>query len=407
MLLWSGQAVSELGTHAAEIAFPLLVLAMTGSPAKAGIVGFAGGLPYLVFGLPAGAVVDRLDRKRLMLWCDGGRAAAVATLPAAELVGRLTFVHVVVVAFLTGAFTVLARPAEFSALRHVVPAEQIPEAISQNEARVYGAQLAGPPLGGFLFGLGRMLPFVADAASYLVAFLTLRFIRADFQEARSPTATRLRHEVAEGLRWILGHAFVRGIVLLAAAGNFVSNGLGLIIIVIATQEGASPTLIGAIFALAASGGLLGALVAPRLQRSVPPGRGIIGYQVAYAALIPLFIISPPVVFGVLFAVMLFGAPTLNAIFGTYAVALIPDRLMGRIDAAGGVLTAGASPLSRLTAGFLLSALGGNGTLVVWTGIAIAVAVATVASPAIRNVPDLDDLQDGPKREQNDEPQRSE
>jgi MFS family permease len=394
LLLWSGQAVSELGTRGAEIALPLLVLALTGSPAKAGIVGFSTGLPYFLFGLPAGALVDRWDRKRIMLWCEAGRAVAVSTLVTALALDRLTFIQIVLVGFAVGSFTVFARPAEFSALRHIVPQEQIPVAISQNEARVYAAQLAGPPLGGFLFGIGRALPFIVDALSYLVSFLALLFVRASFQEERVASTARLRHEVVEGLRWLRGNAFIRGAVLLAAGGNFVSNGLGLIVIVVAREQGTSPALIGAIFTLSAGGGLLGAAAAPRLQRRLPAALGIIGYQLVYAALIPLFIIVPPIFFGVLFAVMLFGAPTLNAIFGAYSFALIPDRLMGRVDAAAGVLTAGANPLSRLTAGILLSAIGGNATIAVWTGIAFMVALAAAASRAIRNVPELNDLANG-------------
>lgn len=390
-LLWSGQAVSDLGTRAAEIALPLLVLATTGSPAQAGIASFAAGLPYVLLGLPAGALADRWDRKRLMLWCDIGRAGAVATIPLALAIDALTFGQIVVVAFVAGTFTTLARPAQFSALRHVVSRDQIPEAISRNEARTYGAQLAGPPLGGVLFGLGRALPFVADAASYLVSAATLLLIRADFQETREPAASKIRHEVVEGVRWILRHAFVRAAVLLAAAGNLVSNGLGLIIIVVATEQGASPAVVGLIFTIAATGGLFGAIAAPRLQRRIPAAPAIIGYQAAYAALIPLFILVPPAGFGVLFAVMLFGAPTLNAIFGAYEFALIPDRLMGRVDAAAGVLTAGANPVSALVAGLLLSAIGGDGTILVWAGLAAAVALATLASSAIRNVPELDEI----------------
>lgn len=388
MFLWSGQAVSELGTRAAEIALPLLVLAFTNSPAKAGLVGFMSGLPYLVVGIPAGALVDRWDRKRLMLWCDAGRALTVLGLPIAIADNELTFAQILVTAFLMGTFTAFARPAEFSALRHLVAPEQIPAAISQNEARVYAAQLSGPPFGGLLFGLARSLPFIADALSYAVSFLTLLLIRRPFQENREPAKAHMRGDIVEGVQWIRRQPFVRGAVLLAGAGNFISNGLTLIIIVVARDRGASSTYIGLIFTLSAVGGLVGAAAAPRLQRKISPGLGIIGYQAVYAALLPLFLFVSPILFGVLFALMLFGAPTLNAIFGAYDFALVPDRLMGRVDAAASTLTAGASPLSRLFAGLLLAQLGGHGTIEIWIVLAVGVAIATAASSALRNPPDL-------------------
>jgi MFS family permease len=391
MLLWSGQAVSELGTRAAEIALPLLVLALTNSPAKAGLVGFMSGLPYLLLGVPAGALADRWDRKRLMLLSDGARCAAALSLPIAIGVHALTFVQILIVAFVIGAFSALASPAEFGALRHLVASEQIPAAISQNEARVYAAQLSGPPLGGLLFGLSRAFPFLADAVSYTASFFMLLLIRRPFQEERSTPATHIGRDIVEGVQWIWRQPFIRGAVLLAGAGNFISNGLALMIIVIARERGASSAEIGLIFTLGAIGGLIGAGVAPKLQRRIPPGVGIVGYQALWAVLIPLFLFVPPIVFGLLFAVMLLGAPTLNAIFGVYDFALIPDRLMGRVNSAASVLTAGASPIARLSAGLLLAAFGGNGTIEVWIVLATCVLFATVLSRGLRNPPDLNDL----------------
>jgi MFS family permease len=391
MLLWSGQAVSELGTRAAEIALPLLVLALTDSPAKAGLVGFMSGLPYLLLGVPAGALVDRWDRKRLMVLSDGARCLAALSLPVAIALHALTFDQILIVAFVIGAFSALASPAEFSALRQLIASEQISAAISQNQARVYAAQLSGPPLGGLLFGLSRALPFVADAVSYAISFFTLVLIRRPFQEARDKPDTHIGRDIVEGVQWIWRQPFIRGAVLLAAAGNFISNGLVLMIIVIARNRGASSTEIGLIFTLSAIGGLIGAAIAPRMQRRIPAGVGIVGYQAIYVALIPLFLIVPPIVFGLLFALMLLGAPTLNAIFGVYDFALIPDRLMGRVDSAASVLTAGVSPIARLTAGLLLADFGGNRTVEIWIVLATCVLLATARSRALRNPPDLDDL----------------
>jgi MFS family permease len=286
-------------------------------------------LPVFLFGLPAGALVDRVDRRRLMLVCDGVRAISVASIALALLEGSLAFAQIVVVAFVEGTMTVLADPAERGALRQIVPREDIPTAIAQNEARVYGASLAGPPLGGFLFGAARFAPFLFDAFSYVCSFATLAAISTPFQEERGPAHTRLRHEVVEGLRWLAKQSFLRAAVLLAGAGNFVSNGLALVIIVLARGQGASATLIGAVFAIFAAGGLLGSIAAPALQRRLSAPHAVIGYLVIYALLVPILAIASPLELGLLFGAMLFGAPTLNAIFGAYEVALVPDRLLGR------------------------------------------------------------------------------
>jgi len=165
MLLWSGEALSQLGSQASTVAFPLLVLTLTGSAAKAGIVGLAKWLPLAVMALPAGVLADRLDRKRLMIACDAGRALLLASIPIALAVGQPPFAQVAGVAFLDGCLFTVTYVAERGALRHVVPAEQLPAAVAQNEARAFAANILGPPLGGLLFAAARGLPFLADAVS--------------------------------------------------------------------------------------------------------------------------------------------------------------------------------------------------------------------------------------------------
>jgi predicted MFS family arabinose efflux permease len=389
MLLWGGQALSELGSRTAWIAYPLLVLALTGSPAKAGLVGFASRFPFLLFSLPAGALVDRWNRKRIMLICDAGRAMSVGSIAAVVAFAHITFSQILVIAFVEGTMSVFTGPAEFGALRRIVPREQMPAAIAQNEARVYSASLAGPPLGGLLFGVGRALPFLADALSYAVSFLGLLAIRTEFQDVRARERSRLRAEIGEGVRWFWRQGFLRTTFLLAGAGNFVSNGLALVVIVLAQRKGASSTTIGVMFALAAAGGLLGAACAPALQRRLSASQVRIGYHAVYACLIPLLAVAPPLVLGLLLALMLFGAPALNAVFGAYQVALVPDRLLGRIESVAGLIAAGSAPLGTLIAGFLLTGLGPRPTVFVFAGLSVLVVLVAILSRQLRQMPDLD------------------
>src|SRR5262249_16586159 len=156
------QVVSTIGTRVTGVAYPLLVLAETHSPAKAGVVGFAQTLPYMLFYLPAGALVDRWDRKRTMIAAAAGRTRAPGRLATAPALDELTFAQVVIVAFFEGTLFVFFSLSESAALPQVVPKEQLPTAVAQNQARVQGADLVGQPLGGVLFGISRQLPFAVD-----------------------------------------------------------------------------------------------------------------------------------------------------------------------------------------------------------------------------------------------------
>ena len=163
MLLWSGQVVSNVGTQVSQLAFPLLILALTGSAAQAGFAGALRALPYLFFSLPAGALIDRWDRKRTMIICDAGRAISLASIPVAYALGDLTIVQLYLVSAIEGTLYVFFNIAEAACLPRVVPKEQLPAATAQNMATDGITVLIGPPLGGALYAAGKFLPFVADA----------------------------------------------------------------------------------------------------------------------------------------------------------------------------------------------------------------------------------------------------
>ncbi|MFJ8349597.1 MFS transporter [Streptomyces sp. NPDC094153] len=187
MLLWSGQVVSTVGMRVTALAYPLLVLALTGSPFQAGLVGFAQTLPFLVLYLPAGALVDRWDRRRVMLAADGVRAMLLGLVVLALAVDRLSVAALFTVVFVDGACFVLFQLAESAALPNIVPRHQLPTAVARNQARELGADLAGRPLGGALFAVGHILPFVADMLSYVLGFLAMLFVRPGLQTGATST----------------------------------------------------------------------------------------------------------------------------------------------------------------------------------------------------------------------------
>ena len=226
------------------MAYPLLVLAETHSPAKAGIVGFAQTLPYMLFYLPAGALVDRWDRRRTMIVADVGRALALGSLAIALALDAFSLAQVIAVAFVEGSLFVFFSLSESAALPQVVPKEQLPTAVAQNQARIQGADLVGQPLGGALFGISRLLPFAADAISYTVSVVSLFFVRTAFQEERPRSVTRLRAEMLEGVRWLWQQRFLRAGVFLVAGSNFAFSAMLLALIVRAKDLGASSATVG-------------------------------------------------------------------------------------------------------------------------------------------------------------------
>jgi MFS family permease len=374
------------------VAYPLLVLALTHSPAKAGIVGFAQTLPYMLFFLPAGALVDRWNRKRIMLVADAGRAIVLGSLPLVLAFGSLPFAQIVAVAFVEGALFVFFSLSETAALPQIVPREQLPTAVAQNQARVQGADLVGQPLGGALFGISRLLPFAADAVSYAVSFVSLLFVRPAFQEERSPTRTRLVADIAEGVAWLWRMPFLRTAIFLVAGSNFAFSAIFLAMIVRAKELGASSSEIGLMLAFSGAGALLGAMFAPWAQRRVHAKVVVIGsFWIWAAAALVLPLMHNAFALGAVWGFAGIFGPVFNVTLASYRYALVPDRLLARVGSAALVVAWGAAPLGTITAGFLLQSLGGVDTIVALAGVMVAVGVAAAASRSVRTAPRIDEL----------------
>jgi predicted MFS family arabinose efflux permease len=389
MLLWSGQAVSIVGSHVSQIAFPLLVLALTGSPAMAGLVAAARSLPYLLLTLPAGALVDRWNRKRTMILCSAGSALALASIALAYTLGTLTIAQLALVSFVEGSFAVVFRLAETSALPQVVPKAQLPAAIAQQQAQYAVGAIVGPPLGGALYTAWPLLPFVVDAGSYAASSAALGAVRAPFQTTRAITRRALRAEIGEGMAWLWRHPLIRYMALLTGGINFVTAGGALLIIVLAGQLALSPTLTGAIFASAGAGGLLGALFAPALQRRLRFGQAVIGVCWSYTIvwlLFPLAMSPVPLMF--LAALSSAISPTYDTVQMSYRLASIPDGLQGRVNSVYRLVADGSKALGAAAAGLLLEQLGATPTILVSAGVFAALALLTTLNHHVRQAPAL-------------------
>jgi len=386
-LLWFGSVVSVLGSRASAIAYPLLVLALTGSPADAGLAGFAATIPYLLWQLPAGALVDRWNRKVIMIACDAGRALALASIVLALALDSISLAQIIAVSFIEGSLYVFHSLAEPAAVRNIVHPTHLPLALSQIEARERGAALLGQPLGGFLFDLGRTVPFLADALSYLASLTALLLIKSKFQGERPPARGAFVAEIAQALVWLWRQPFLRATALLIAGSNLLFQALNLLVIVIAREQGASSTTIGLLLAGFGVGGVLGSLAAPWFQRRLSMKAIVIGANWVWALALPgIGLADNLFVLGGLLALMAFVGPLWNVALDVYRLLITPDELQGKVGSVISLLAWGAIPLGSLLAGYLLDSFGSLTTAMVLSVGMVLVAIVASISPAIRRAP---------------------
>lgn len=386
ILLWSGQAVSVLGTQVSQFAFPLLVFFFTKSPIQTGFASATRVLPYLILSLPAGALLDRWDRKRVMIVCDIGRAISLASVPLAFAIGQLTLVQLYLVSFIEGSLFVFFNIAQISCLPHIVPKEQLTQANAQNLAMTKLLLLIGPTLGGILYSLGLFLPFLADAISYTVSVGSLFLIRTPFQKARSLPKRHLRNEVREGLAWLWSHRLLRFLAFITAGSNFVTSGFTLIAIVIAQNLHASSFTLGLTFTIGGIGGISGAFLAPWIQKRFRSGLIIIVVSWLEALFWLLFALaSNMVIVGIVLAACLVLGPIFDVIQLSYRMTTIPDELQGRTNSVFRLIVFSSQPLGLSFAGFLLQAIGVTPTILVTGVCLLTMALISTSNSSLRHM----------------------
>ncbi len=391
LLLWSGQTVSAIGSQFTGFVIPLLVLALTNSPAQAGLVGALQGVPYLILSLPAGALADRWNRKMVMMVCDAGRALNVLTVPVALAIGHLSMIQLYVVALVEGTLFVFFNVAEVASLSRVVGPDQLPGAIARQETTWGISALIGPAAAGALYqAVSSALPFLVDACSYLVSALSLSRIRTRFQADPTASAGTLRSDMHDALRWLWRQPLLRVVVLVSAAGDFLFSGIGLIPLVIARQQmHAPPVTIGFIFTLAAIGGILGSSVAGWVQRRVTFGPALIGTEWILALLYPLLAIAPnPIALGLVRTAMSSTVSVSNTVRLSYQVGCIPDALQGRVNSLTTLLAYGSLPIGQALTGLLLQSLGPTRTIMAITACLAVSAAAVTLNTHVRHAPVL-------------------
>jgi predicted MFS family arabinose efflux permease len=363
-LLWSGQIVSEIGSQVTVLALPTLaIFIFHAGPAAIGLLVASERIPFPLLALGAGAIVDRVRKRRLMLVCNLARAAILATIPVLAAAGALQLWHLFVAAVAMGVFSVFFDVAYLAYIPMLVRGDQLLEANSRLEVTWSAGALAGPGLGGVLVqAVGAARAVLADAASFLVSTVSLLGIR--HHEARLTTARR-RHmlsEVREGLGHVFGNPVLRAQLLcLTLAGVFAHAYEAPLFVFAYGRLHLSPGLLGAVLASAGAGALLGSLVASRVIAALGVGRTMTftdAIAIGLFAAIPLAVFVPP-------AALLFPLFVVSGAVGTAGniaqvtlrQSLSPARLQGRMSSVFRSFFWGAWPLGNLLGGLLAATIG--------------------------------------------------
>jgi MFS family permease len=322
-----------------------------------------------------------------MIVCEAGRAVALGTVAVAIYLDSVTIAQLVVVAFIEGSLFVFFDLCEGAALPRLVPPEQLPSAVAQNQARTQGADLLGQPLGGALFSVSRAAPFLFDAITYLVSTVLIMLIRKPLQQPRSAAPSRLRDEIVEGLQVVWRQPFLRTSVFVVAGMNFLWTGLVLALIVRARDLGASPAEIGLMFGSFGVGSIAGAIVAPAIQHRFGARAVIVTVAWFWVAQTAGLAFMPNVLLlGILAGAGACAGPPFNVVFAGIVYRITPDRLLGRVRSTVKLVAWGAIPFGALTGGFLAGAIGAESTLLVGALGYLPIALAATFAPGIRHLP---------------------
>jgi MFS family permease len=382
-LLWIGSTVGFLGIEAADVGYPLAVLALTGSPAAAGLFGMVQTLATLLAGLPAGEITDRFDRRRVLIAAEATRALAAATVAFALATHHLTVPHLLGVAAVLGAAGPFGATARMLLVRSVVAPEQLSTALIQEQVRNGVSQLAGPPLGGLLYGLRQLLPFVFSAVAFAVSMLCALVVRVPARPTAPPARTG-NQGVLAGIRTIWRDPTLRAATLLVAALNTVGAPLTLITTVILQRQSVRPLLIGVALAGLAIGSLAGAALVKPLHRRCQPGWLLLGVVLVEAPMVAC--LGVPLGPWWLAAVLACGGlviPAVEILVDVLIFRQVPDEQRGRVIAAVITLFGIGMPVGTALAGVLLEYLGGQATAFVLAGLLALCAGYAVSRRELR------------------------
>ena len=397
--LWLGQAISAVGSQVTQVALPLTAALTLGASAQQmGYLVAAGWLPYLFFSMFFGAWSDRLPRRPILIATDLGRALVLATVPIAAFAGALRIEHVVVVAFVAGAFTVLFQSAYRPFIPALVGRDALVDANSKLAVTESAARVAGPSLAGLLISvLTAPIAILVDALSFVVSAAAVAAMRTDDPAPPRTERRSIWKEIGEGIAIVARHPFIRSVTFIGLIFNVTITIGDAVYILYATRTlGLDAALIGGVFTVGGIASVAGATLVRRTTARFGIGPSMAGsiFLIALSWSLVLAAAGPPIIAAVYLAgrsvLAAFGAATFNVTSSSVAQAAIPTRLQGRVGGAGQVLGLGMIPIAALLGGWLGENIG------LWNTLAISLAgqllglLYIVASPLrrIRTTADL-------------------
>ncbi len=407
-LLWGGQTISELGTQVSFLAVPLVAIdVLHASTFGVGILTAVQTLPFLLVGLPAGAWVDRMRRRPVLIAADVGRALALGSIPAAWALSALTLAQLYLVSLIAGVLTVFFDVAYQSYLPVLVGTDALVDGNAKLAATESGARVAGPAVAGALVSaLGAAAAVLADAASFVVSFLSLIAIRTPEEPvvavaSGAGRARRLKDEIAEGLAFVWREPRIRSVAGSTGTSNFFATmAMAVVLVFLRRQLHLSPGRIGVLFAIGSIGGVAGALIARRLAERFGVGRTIL-WTIAVAGVgqlsYPLATRASATVLVIVGELLVSaGGVAYNITQVSLRQALCPPRLLGRMNASVRFMVWGTMPLGGFAGGVLGSTIGLRPTL--WVAACGSLAafmwIRLSPVPAVRTMPTSQEMAGG-------------
>ena len=371
---WTGEGISQLGTQFSQLAIPVLAVSVLGATEfQVGVLNAAETLAFLVVGLPAGAWIDRMLKRRVMIVADLVRAVALAAIPILFFAHALQIWQLYIVGAVVGVATVFFDVSYQSFIPVLLAGPQVGPANSRLEATAQVAHIGGPGLAGLLLAVvSAPVLLLADGISYLVSAFALWRVRDTEQLRDAAERQSLPREIAEGLRFVVRHPILRRIMATTGATNlFATLVTTLETILILRILGFSPTTLGIIFGIGSVGGLLGALATPWLTRRIGEGTAVSLSSVAYGPTVlclPLAGAFPAAALPLLIGGALlqsFLVLVYNITQVTMRQRLTPPRLLGRMNASIRFVVWGVMPIASIAAGILGTTIGVLPTM--WIG----------------------------------------
>lgn len=388
--LWLiGDLLQDAGSSIGVFAYPLITLAVTGSAAMTGLVGFIGGAGMLLGMIPGGLLADRHDRRALRLLASALGIVLQGVLVIVLIGGWASIGVLAALAFLTSLRgTLLGSSASNAMLKQIVPAPQLPRAFAVNEGREAAVGMGAGPAGGALLTIGLAAPGAAQLLGHLGSLIATARMRGDYRARPDDAeATRARDDLRAALAWCLRQPIRLQLASVALTVNLGSNGMLMTVVLVLALRGVPSTQIGLLETILAASVLVGALLAPRIVERVPTGTVILGAITILAlgaAAVP-FLHGLPAI-GAVYAVMGVGLAPLNAGSQGFFMLITPRAMQGRIGALMGIGAMALAPLAPGIAGLGLEHLGAGPTFAIFAGICAAGALAAAGGRQLRRIP---------------------